>query len=570
MAFPSNINYIQPGEPITASVTNRPTQQLAQRTEELKKLLETADGKDALVLQGYPVSKECTEGTPVYWNSSNLQFEPAFVAVQKECDTGEYRLGAESDCLGVIFRKVTATSADIFIGGVVNLPQIRSFLPEGEGRFYLGIEPGTLTFDPPAVEKPIGVILGTPDPCDTSILVYINPEFVGRAFQHLHYSHVLNRGLWARAENFPKAPTGATYGYQIDDDSTLKKIFPPVPLEACSCTIDWDGNLPVGGPISETFGGRAIPINEENSLIRVDTNGIWWMQSDINPTELDDGPISSPYRGFRVTIHFSRILYANQKAYVTKLKPGPGQPFLFKDCDGNIADAGSLLAYLTLGNVKENTEDCDGRVVKWLDNEWKQIRVPVIHGIRPTTNSIVVKGSSFIYDEKEYFNGLLDIGVNPFSDDYEIRPQVVKLTEALESEYQGIQYLALPSGRTTSFSMKLEVPGVFGSPLNLKMRFLCLARISGTYPSLNLTYIKVPRPKNGAVSLANYIFPQNIAMNSGISVTANTVFELESDPISVFEGDTIIVTLQRPASSAFGADAGIIRATGILNTGEIA
>ena len=569
MAFPSNLSYIKPSEPVSAAVTNRPIQQLDQRSQFLKKSIETLYDKESIIFQDYPVSKECQEGTPVYWNTENLRFEPAFLNIQKECDTGEYRLGPESDCLGLVYSKLTSTSANIIGFGVVDLPQIRSFLPSGDGRFYLGVNAGSLTFDVPAVEKPIGVILGTPDPCSDHILVYVNPEFVGRAFQHVHYSHVLNRELWADAETFPKSPTGAAYGYQIDDDPDLKKIFPPVPIESCRCTIDWDGNLPVGGPITETFGGRDIPVNEENSLICIDNNGIWWMSSEINPAELDSlSNSNSPYRGFRVTVHFSRVLYANNKVYVTKLAPGKNEPFLFTDCDGNEADSGSLFAHFTLGKAMENSDDCDGRALKWLSDDWKQIRVPVIHGIRSTTRCLKVTGSTFSYNNEEYHNGILDIGVIPYAEDYELRPQVVKLTEALESEYQGIQYLALPSGRASSFSMKMEVPGVFGENLRLKMRFLCLARIGGTFPELNLSYMKLPRPKDGAISLANHVFAQDLALDSQISVEANTIFEFESDEIEVNEGDTVIVTLGREASSVFASDAGVIRATGILNIGD--
>ncbi len=567
MAYPRNINFVNAGEPVSASVTNRPTRQLTQRTEQLRADLLASSLGEALYLKGAMVDPSVTVGTPVYWNPEENRFSPAYVSVSTKCGTGDLELEPNADCIGLVKTKHSHDSADIIIFGVADIPEIYNFLPHQTGKFFLGANPGTLTFNRPAVNTSVGIVLGPQDPCDSRVLVYVNPDCSGRVFQHIHYSHELKRNMWRAASEFDSAPEGATFGYNIALDDELKDVFPPIPLSSVACTIDWDGNTPDDEGIDETFGGRFIPVNVENCLIKVDTSGIWWMGADINPTELDRNTTVSPYRGFRITIHYSRILYGNQKSYVTSLRPDTNQPFEFVDCQGGSASTGDLYARFIMANQVVEVSDLTGRAIKRINDKWIQESIPVIHGLRASGNGVSIDGSSFTMDGKSWYNGLVTLSVNPYSADYELQPQVVRMDKALESTYRNIQYLAFPHSRESSLSMRIEVPGVFGSNLKLKMRFLCLARLAGLYPDLTLTCIRLPRPKNTAVSLNEWNYDFTMELETAVSVTANTIFEVESEEISVSEGDTLIFTISRPSSSAYASDAGIIRATGILNSG---
>lgn len=566
MPYPQNIQYVQSGEPVSASVANRPTRQLANRTEKLREDLLASSLGEALYIKEAAVDPSLAPGMPVYWNPEENRFSPAYVSVVSNCGTGELELGPVADCVGIIKKKYTEDTADILILGVADVPEIYDHLPRSTGKFYLGSQPGALTFTRPAANTAVGVVLGPQDPCDTRVCVYVNPDCSGRVFQHTHFSHELKRSCWRQVSEFTNAPEGATFGYNLDLDPELKDFFPPIPLSAVACTIDWDGNTPSDSVITETFGGRFIPVNVKNGLIKVDTSGIWWMGTDINPTELDNNTIVSPYRGFRITIHYSRILYGNHKAYVTSLQSDTNQPFQFVDCHGVEASTGDLYIRFLMASRIEEVLDLTGRAIKQVNGEWVQESVPVVHGISVTGAGVSASGSSFNFDNETWHNGLVSLHIAPYAEDYELQPQVVKMDKALESTYQNIQYLALPHSRSTSLSMRIEVPGVFGSNLKLKMRFLCLARIAGTFPDLNLTYIRLPRPKNGSVSIGEYSYETSIPLDTSVSVSAGSIFEVESDEISVQEGDTLILTLARPSSSAYSADAGIIRAAGILNS----
>ncbi|MDO4568792.1 MAG: hypothetical protein Q4D38_00230 [Planctomycetia bacterium] len=518
-----------------------------------------ADNPSTLVLSDMPVREDVIAGMPVYWDIENQYFAPACAKVMQDCNTGEYTPSPEADCIGIVSVKKTKTRADIVMFGIVDLPAIRNYLGSGEGRFFLSTEEGFCSFLPSSVCVPVGVVLGSSDPCDTRVLVYVHPEYAGKPFQHTHYSFTLQDSLWKDVTEFTNVPANAVKGYDWREDEGLKVCFPPIPVEACACTIDWDGKNESGTVLQETFGGREVPVG---TYIQVDSKGIWWLKQDISPGKTEESP------DFRITIHFSRIRYGNNEIYVTRLQPDANQPLAFVDCNGNAASTGDLYAQFTLGNKVIESSNLTGKAIKQFNEQWEQENVPVIHGIRSLNNNLRLSGDTFSYEGSTYYHKLLSVETSAYSEDYELHPQVVKLAEALESEYNRITYIALPYSRPASLTMKMEVPGVFGSNLRLKLRLTCLAKLSGTYPQLDLQYIRIPRPVNQAIDLTTRFSPRDVTLQSTVAVTSDTVFELESEEIDVSEGDTLVWILKRENADGYIADAGFIRMAGILNIGE--
>lgn len=559
--YPQNLTYVKPGEPVSASVVNRPVKETEMQVQSLYAALKTSESGAALILRDAAVSPEVQAGMPVYWDTDC--FYPAKALAEKNCITGEFESSKCSDCSGLVFRKTSAASADIVLFGVVDLPEVRDHLDVGSGRFYLSLESGKLTFTAPAVQVPVGILIGTSDACDDRTLVYVNPEFAGKVLDHVHYSHDLKPENWKTLPDATNAPENAIMFYDLESDLELRKVFPPIPVESCSVTIDWNGRMPDGTSIEETFGGRDIPVNRPNSLIQVNHDGIWWMSDAIDPSTLTDTDAS--FRGARVTLHFSRVQYAAQKALVTGLYPDDGQPFEFVDCSGKVSSTGDLFARFTLARRVEDATRLAGTAIQTINDVWVQETAPVIHGVRSSSASLSVSGTPFLYENEEWHGGLVTLTSFPYGEDFELHPQVVKLSEALESFYQNIQYLALPSTRQSAISMKMDVPSAFGESLSVKMRFTFLAKVNGTYPSLNLSVVRLPRPSSGPVSLTGLTSFQPVSIETARSVTANSIFEVESAAIEVSEGDTLIWQLQRESLLGYGSDAGIIRASGILN-----
>ena len=117
----------------------------------------------------------------------------------------------------------------------------------------------------------------------------------------------------------------------------------------------------------------------------------------------------------------------------------------------------------------------------------------------------------------------------------------------------------------------MEIPGTFGNDLTLSIRFLMLAPIVGTWSGFTVEYMRIPRPSavNTAESTAPWLGFSSIGtIGANQNVTRSSTVELQTDDISVDEGDTIIFRVRRAAESGYAANIGIIRMNGILNTGE--
>lgn len=550
--YPTNITFIKDGEPVTGTVASRPDKQLAARTDSLKSRMEAAAAGQAVILYDMPIESACEVGMPVYWNEEYSWFSPAYACAEVGCDTGSYQLTKPSDVLGLLYEKNSNTSGSILMFGVVNFPAIRNYIEEGTGRFYLGGTAGTLVKDPPVVEVPVGSILGPKDDCDTGCYVFVNPEFARRHFNHQHFRHYLHTSTNSWDPAGDDAPTGAVYKYRLDDE--LKKVFPPIPVYAYSFYIAWNTD--------ETPGLKQV----DDSIIKLTNTGIWWMSSDEEPfaSSNDSGP-----REFVIELNYSRIVYPTKESIVTTLQPSENAPLKFVNCEGEVANAGDLYASLDLDETEYPVTNYNGRALKHFTSDLKQQTTPVLHGIAPGNGNVVIQGTSeFLDDATKYYNGLIKIAVNTYSVDYELSPQVVKLENAQETTWQSIPCISFPATRASSILIKMEVPGVFGDSLKLKLRTLLLAPVAGTLTGLSAEYMRIPRPAlpNVSESTAEWLgFSPVSYLTSALGVTRASVIELETDEITVNEGDTLIFRLSRSAATGYNSNIGIVRMNGILN-----
>ena len=71
------LDYIRNGEAVAAGVTNRPLEELAQRTDYLKALLDTLSVGQAIFDLDVAMSSDVQEGFAVYWNEADQEYAPA-------------------------------------------------------------------------------------------------------------------------------------------------------------------------------------------------------------------------------------------------------------------------------------------------------------------------------------------------------------------------------------------------------------------------------------------------------------------------------------------------------------
>lgn len=560
------ITYINTNDPVTAPIANRPLRQLKEQTDELHSKFETTEAGNTLIYREIPCDPSVRVGMAVYWDVENQCCKPAYLNAELNDVTQEYITGTPADCIGLVYRKNSSYSADILISGIVDFPEISVYLKGNTGRFYLSSTPGELTCMTSSHAFPLGVALGPIGPCDDAYRVYFNPSFTNTVLQHQHFKIDLVPQLvsdkitagWRRPDSDDEKPDGTYLIYNCEADENLRKVWPPIPLEAVSFTADWASN--------ETIGGKELTVNKDSSLIFVDSKGIYWMTDTIVP--YTNEVQSDPFKEYRITVNFSKIRYSNRNNFVTSLQPDAQQPFRFVDCKGHESNVGDLYAQFTLKDNYTDSTDYDGYSLKRFTDDWKSERVATVNAIRVTGNVSVRSTRELTIDDKKYYAGAVNIDVSPFAPDTEISPQIIKVGAAQEREIYNITYLGLPAGRTSSLRLKFEIPSNYTeSACTFKLRMQCIAAISGVYANATITYIRVPRANQGDVSLNDLIaqpipeYQDQLARD----VTAGKMFEVESGTVEVMPGDTIIVIISRESSLSYNADLAIARIHGVLN-----
>ena len=663
MPYPAYINYLEANEKVLASTTNRPTQELALRTDTLKERLDTSDLGQAIILWDVPIAKDTVVGMPVYWNDNNKQFETAYAEAVFSEEYNEYVKSEKSNCIGLIYKKESETSGSIVLSGVVNLTGIQDvFTEDGNGRFYLAAEPGKLTYKILGVCVPVGTVIGKFGDCDDMYRVCVNPV-MNDLWSHLHYvidlvpKHVNNtveEGWRAVSEDDEYAPADTVYVYNIIPGTKLAAVFPPIPVDSCALEIDWND-------LDETVGDKTIPVNCEDCLVRVTTEGIYWVNKDIKPfapstffsitvsttkageswTEGDvvtigtyeytvqstmtdtqlvaaiNTDVTNNYHGFidywrvgisqdntnklvfykvgydvplgtsctnkhksvavdprprimRERLLMSKIQFSTGLNCVTSLRPYPNHPFRFVDCRDKEAYNGDLYAQFTLKEDPLYINEYEGYAVRRFNDDWKQEIVPAINGISISGSTISVPYSTntFNVDDKTYHRGLVDIKVSPL-DGSEISPQIMKLGDALEREYNGIMYVGFPRDRESSILAKFEIPEIFEGKVVFSSLFY--SSVSGTYPALSCQYQIIRKPIQDELVPVNTLVFNNLAWDTTTGTTAidaqpTSAFNINTVALDVTGGDTVVLKLTRLNTGVtYGGDAGIIRLNGVLH-----
>ena len=661
MPYPDYLNYISANEKVIPAVANRPAMELDLRTASLKERLDTSELGQATILWDVPIIETAKVGMPVYWNHETKQFELAYAHAELNTTYNEYVKSDCANCIGLVYKKESNSSGHIVLSGVVNLPNISEiFTEDGHGRFYLGAEPGRLTYKLLGVSVPVGTVIGRFGDCDACYRVNVNPN-MNDLWSHLHYAINLRPKYitnleeegWLDVQD-EDAPKDAIYQYNIVEGTELAALFPPIPINACSVIIDWND-------LDETVGGKDIAVNVDHCLVKVTNSGIYWVDPDTRPFadnttitinvndvasasswNIDDtivigtyvytvqssmtnsaivsaiiNDIASNYnseidgwyvqagetdtdivltkdyyedvpvicetsnenkiisivpnnRIMRERLIMSKTQYAMGISCVTSLQPYTNHPFEFVDCNGEIANVGDLYAKFTLKEKPIYIDTYDGYAMRRFNDEYKQEIVPEVNGIAVTGDTITVTSNveeTVEYEGLDYHRGLVRIDIAPLNKQ-EISPQIMKLGDALEREFNGIMYVGFPRGRESSILAKFEIPNIFTGTTYLNIDFF--SSVSGTFPEIECKYQIIRKPEyEEQIPVSQLTFTNlywdNTLRNTTLTVDASTVFRLKTNSIQVNPGETLIVKLTRPSNAvSYGGDAGIVRINCVL------
>ncbi len=166
------------------------------------------------------------------------------------------------------------------------------------------------------------------------------------------------------------APAGAVWGYNLSQHAALRAVWPPQPMTAA--TLIWDTGS----------GGTVVPA----TLAVCNRDGIWWLSDcfgevpwpvDLNTvtsSSLSDSSSSGegPPCGFpspmQLTLWFTQMLFGTDQTSVTSLTSANTDRLAFRNCLGDPATTGDLIAEVLTDLVVDADPEESSLVLSSLDD----------------------------------------------------------------------------------------------------------------------------------------------------------------------------------------------------------
>ena len=548
------LDYIRNGEAVSAEITNRPLQELTQRTDYLKALLDTLSVGQAIFDLDVAMSMDVQEGFAVYWDETNQEYAPALAALSYTAE-GVYGGNADSAyVLGICAGKSSQTRGTVVFGGRAVDVDFSNAI-EGEaalsaGPYYLSAsEAGKMTRDRPPVG--IYVMFGL-----NSTEAIVAPTARDVLDDHVHYRLPLTYGDvvngpsgaqgWTDVYDVSLAPVGARFRYVVEEDASVYKLFPFYPPTAVYFEIDGIGS---------------------NEKVIIDLNGIWWIDESHEPDEYA-----------LMTVYYAKMALSTSNLLVRTLQPWTADsPLTVVDCNGVAATSGDLYVKLSLLFEQQDEITPGWLVFKELTDSQQFKRGPVVQRLRSASQEISVtinSGEGYTWEDGFYSGDLILTYNSPTTVARNLDPTLTKLNGALQEDYNGIPYIGLPSQSYQSgVSFRFDVPEI-GLSGNFTFEFNAwiYSSTAGTFPTAGLEVdIKIVRTMTD-LAAKQLSSPVDVVSITGKSLTlypnntmnANgyrhaTCTDLDSNVIQ--PGDQVHVTVSRD-DAVYAGTIGILRAWG--------
>jgi hypothetical protein len=605
MSYNSNIKLIQNGEPVEASVANRPLLSLLGNTEYLQTWLRAMSAASAIFAKDKPVEAAAVVGQPVYYNTTTSRFERAYFSASSG-DINSSVLGDSAQVWGLLHAKSSINVGDILLYGYSELDLTNAVdqLTSGsvaEGTWYLSpMGTGTLTQQRPMLAVPVVRTIG-------SNQVFVMPSFQDFDGKHRHHEVnlvMLPAGVvsppsvgnihtitspdpslsgWLPASHpvfNGAAPVGAKFGYNLAQDEDLLKVFPPVPLTSAAFFMQRPSIYDSAG--ERTNYGQYLL----EDTVKLTADGIWWMtdcydqvpwptdydplSSDSASSSLSAGPCDPSEKLYSLKLYFTKLLFSTNNAFVQSLTSLDERLKITCSNGSSVATAGNLDIDLDLQLMQGSDTMPGSLVIKEFDAATSTFnRGQVLEGIRSTSPNVLLSGGQQVtLDGVEYLAGRVNISVTSEAV-RELSSQLVRLDGVTEENFP-VLYLGMPNDNTTSYVVKFEVPTVIPPSMQFRLRARLIGRAAGVLPPLSVEYYKVARPSNGLLSPVNVT--QNyvtLSMNTVATVSSNQAVEATSAGIAVQPGDVVYVKVTRTPSAladTYNGEVGVMQQSGVLSS----
>ena len=589
-----SVKHITDGEAVKESVASRPSKQLENNTEYLKDIIDGLGVGSTLIARNQPIDNSVLVGQPVY--PDNGTFKQALAQITYDSSLGTYVAAASGYVMGVLYAKTSSTRGDILISGYANLDISNAVDGTVEaGAYYLSsAEAGKLTKDSQLLT--VYVLYS-----DGAGNIVLNATPAGILNTHAHYmidlyatpagtpncpdfgermeivSSDASKQGWLPA-NHPSfsglAPSGAKFGYNLDQHPELLKLFPPIPLNS----------------IYVEFNGK-----DAMDLVQVDMNGIWWMADCVGygpwkpwdaslgcsapstfPTSLtcDDMPmeilegVGDP-ADYTPTIRLWITRYSSgQQSLVTSLQPSSGSPILITDSSGNSATIGDLYIDLDLELAMSATDDETGyKVVKSTTGKSLE-RGPVVESIKPGSSAISIASEETRADGTYVGNIQLDIDPGIINGRQGDTAQIA-LYNAESTLYNDIPAIEFPQSKQSYIRATVMIPETgISSGSQIQFSLWLLAPRRDVLPTLKNYYRRLSLPSLPNESAGNTNEVSLVTSDTALTnitpptlpVGPDAYILQQSDKITIAAGDLITYKLQRDVDS-YAASVVLLRLT---------
>jgi len=602
------VHNVRDGEQVRASITNRPTGDLTQRTQHLKDRLDQMQAGEAVFDHDAPMAASVLVGQPVYWNAATGQYEQAFAAVVYDPDLDAFVHAPSAYVAGVCFDKAVATRGDVCLNGMAHdidwtdaIGSPGTTAAEAGAYFLSGTEPGKMVRARPGIGVLVGYLYGQADgefrvnPTPSDVLdshvhyivrLFAQPsgrlECVGHR-EHYEFIEVdPDMPGWLPVAYFDPAivPPGAKYGYNLAAHPELLRVWPPMPPTAG--VIETDG---VGVP---------------SSRYSLDSNGLWWYEdcqglapwpadprpcgsssSSSSPSsssssssessssslceeraELEElGYVRHPSHEMEMVLYFTKMLFETDNAVVTSLQPADGSPITVTNLDGEVATRGDLQLDLDLALTVVEGDDSYKALKGVSGMEFGRGYVVTALRLGPGLVFSPTAGKGTRLPDGRYV-GELTAGVDPTLGGAG-GAELVALNGVREDSYQDVFYLGMPQNVVSSMRVRLDISNVgVPSVMYIRLWTWLLARVAGTLPDLAITGRVLPNPSDICVAEALPVTDDislELAASGCGSLDPNEYVKVETVPFEVHPGETVFLTVQRSSPDGFNGDVGVLR-----------
>ena len=559
------IRTLSNGEAVEAGVTNRPTGDLALRTQYLKETLDALVAGQAIFARQVALDPGAQAGQPVYQGADGV-FHPGLSGLGQALAGGPAAPSAY--IRGVLYQKTSSTLGDVMLQGRFpgTIAGWGAHFDGGTatpGEVWLSSQvAGNLT----SLSGGLSVYVGH---LDVSGDLYVQPA-APVAGQHAHYQvnlsgapsgtvtdptvgsvHVVTTPdttvqgwLPATSTYFPgwvsgvQIPVGAAFGYNLQHpaESALRNLFPPIPPEAA---VGIQQGLELSG------------------LLVCNAYGIWWLSNAYGqaPWPVDYGAVGQTNT---ISLRFVRYAALSPLPLVTDISPDPTSPVpvqILGSTTGSPASQGSLKVRIPGLFTSTITTDEDFLAVKQVTGAGVQSRGPVVARLIAGAGALVTAANG---DGTLGHYGDVTVALSS-SEALQGTGAIGQLNGASTGSLNDLPITALSSGVDSSpvWSIKLSESAPGTNQVNLSV--ILTSSVAGVTPAGFDWRYRVITPTTGGVTLGTTW--SSATSLAGATLLANGCRTLALGAITgVPRSSVVLVQIRRTGSSdPYGGQLGVDR-----------